>query len=59
MQPLKTLQCDYWNWGTWKKTIPPHCFLQTKDSQVVLQTDNKIQGSTIQPLTTLKPFELT
>ena len=30
-----------------------------KDSQVFLQTTNKIRGSTMQPLKTLKPFEPT
>ena len=31
MQPLKPLQCDYSNWGTWKKTIyPTTLFLENK-----------------------------
>ena len=35
----RILQCDYWNWGTWKKIILSQRFLKTRNSQVFLQTD--------------------
>ena len=54
------LQCNYSDRGTqWKKIIQSQRFLETIDSQVFLQTAYKIQGSTMQPMKTLKPFELT
>ena len=59
MQPLKTFQCNYSNWGTWKQTISPRCFLKTKILKLFYKCTNKIQGSTTQPLKTLILFELT
>ena len=43
-----------------EEDYPITIFLKTKDSQdVFCKWTNKIQGSTMQPLKILKPFELT
>ena len=55
------LQCDYSNRGTWKKIVQSQRFLKTKDSQVIFfgERTNKIQNTIMQPLKTLKSFQLT
>jgi len=56
----QSLQSDFSNWRIWKKIIHSQRFLKTKDSQVFFcKWTNKIQGSTMQPLKTLKLIELT
>ena len=55
------LQCNYSNWDTWKKIVQSQRFLKTKDSQVIFfgERTNKIQNTIMQPLKTLKSFQLT
>ena len=45
--------------NTWKKIVQSERVLKPKDSQVFCKRTNEIQGSTLRPLKTLKPFELT
>ena len=50
------LQCNYSDRGTWKKIIPiTKFFWKQWILKFFLQTANKIQGSTMQPMKTLKP----
>ena len=50
------LQCNYSDRGTWKKIIQSQSFFWKQwILKFFLQTANKIQGSTIQPMKTLKP----
>ena len=55
------LQCNYSDLGTWKKIIiqSQSFFWKQWILKFFLQTANKIQGSTMQPMKALKPFELT
>ena len=59
----RRLQCNYSNWGTWKKSIQSQSFLKKKTkkrfSSFFSTWTNEIQGSTMHPLKTLKLFELT
>ena len=57
---LTFLQCDCSSQGSWKKIVQSQCALKTKDSQVFFYNrTNKIQGSTLRSLKTLKPFDRT
>ena len=50
------LQCNYSDRGTWKKIIQSQSFFGNNGfSSFFLQTANKIQGSTMQLMKTLKP----
>ena len=52
--------CSYYSkWHTWKKFIQSQRFLKAKNSQFFCNWANKTQGSTMQRLKMLKPFELT
>ena len=53
------LKWDYWNRGTWEKIIHHNIFWRQKILKFFCKWTNKIQGSSVQPLKTLKPFELT
>ena len=61
LQVMGTLQCDYLNRGTWKKIIQWQRFFfeSNRFSSFLANGPNNIQGSTIQPLKALKPFERT
>ena len=45
--------------GHLEEVIQRQCFPKTTDSQVFCKQTDKIQGSTMQTLKTLKQFELT
>lgn len=53
-----TSQCGHSNPDT-SKNIVESPFLKTRILNFICKRTNKIQGSTMPPLTTLKPFELT
>ena len=57
------LQGGHLNWHTWKKIVHSQHLLKTKDSQVFFfffaTGPIKFRYSTMEPLDTIKPFELT
>ena len=55
-----TALVNYFNCGTWQTIIQSQRFLKTKDSQFFFwKQTSEIQGSSMQLLRTLKPFEPT
>ena len=56
---ITTSQCGHSNRDTSKNIVESQPFLKTRILNFICKRTNKIQGSTMPPLTTLKPFELT
>ena len=56
---ITTSQCGHSNRDTSKNIVESQPFLKTTILNFICKRTNKIQGSTMPPLTTLKPFELT
>ena len=56
---ITTSQCGHSNWDTSKNIVESQPFQKTRILKFICKRTNKIQGSTMPPFTTLKPFELT
>ena len=56
---ITTSQCGHSNRDTSKNIVESQPFQKTRILKFICKRTNKIQGSTMPPSTTLKPFELT
>ena len=56
---ITTSQCGHSNPDTSKNIVESQPFQKTRILKFICKRTNKIQGSTMPPSTTLKPFELT